>query len=94
MTERSWRCLAHVVIGAGPMTFFPLVRCREFFGGDRIKQTLPENRKRQFVPPPDAWLHEPYAGNAGSAGVIPPSALLGEFSSSPARTSLVSNSRY
>jgi hypothetical protein len=78
MTERAGAALSHVLIRAGRMTFFGC----EFFGPDRIRLTLRGNRRRQFVPAPDAWLHEPYAGNAGLAEFIPPPALLGEISSS------------
>ena len=65
-----WRCLVACAYPRRPDRFFPRIRRREFFGPDRIRMTPRGNRRRQFVPPPDAWLHEPYAGNAGLAGVI------------------------
>lgn len=90
MTERAGAALSHVLIRAGRMTFFGSSGVANFFGPDQIRLTLRGNRKRQFVPAPDAWLHEPYAGNPGLARFIPPPALLGEISSSPATTSLAS----
>ena len=66
--ETRWRCLVACAYPCRPDDSFPLIRHREFFGASRIRLTLRGDRTRQFVPPPDAWLHEPYAGNAGLAG--------------------------
>ena len=91
--ETRWRCLVACAYPCRLGDIFPLIRHREFFGPDRIRLTLRGSRRRQFVPPPDAWLHEPCAGNAGLGRAIPPSPLLDEFSSSPARTLFVSISK-
>jgi hypothetical protein len=40
-------------------------------------------RPAHFVPSPDAWPHEPQAGNAAFAVTIPSSALLAQTSPSP-----------
>jgi hypothetical protein len=86
---RDCRCLVARACGGRPDAIFQRIRRRKFFGADDPRLTLRANRKRQFVPPPDAWLHEPCAGNTGFGLAIPTSALLGEISSFQTMTSFV-----
>jgi len=58
MTAGAGAALSHVLIGVGRMAFFQLIRRREFAAPDRTRLPLAEARG-DFVPPPDAWLHEP-----------------------------------
>ena len=86
---RRWRCLVACAYRCRPDGIFsahPTPRIRGLTGSAAVSR----NARGHFVPPPDAWLHEPQAGNAGLAGFIPPSALLDEFSPSQAMTLFVS----
>jgi hypothetical protein len=91
----GWR--RRLVARASPATavrdFSQRIRRRKFFGADNPGATFRANRRRQLVPPPDAWPHEPHAGNAGFGPAIPSSAILGETSSFQTTTVLVGISK-
>jgi hypothetical protein len=93
MTAGTGAALSHVLVGGQPGAIFQRIRRRKFFGADNPGATFRANRRRQLVPPPDAWPHEPHAGNAGFGPAIPSSAILGETSSFQTTTVLVGISK-
>jgi hypothetical protein len=70
MTERAGAALSHVPIRPGRIAFFSASGAANFSALAGSGGRLAEIARWQFVPPPDAWLHEPYAGNAGFGRVI------------------------
>jgi hypothetical protein len=94
MTAAAGAALSHAMIRGSRGRFSAAPASGFFSARGKPDDRFAENRRRQFVPAPDAWLHEACEGNTAFGPAIPSSSILGEFSPFQAMTSLASISKY